>query len=929
MSGHQVQYLFDSSNGHLNILPSGNTVYIDKDDTTAKLVTANIDVNKIDINSGSAVFTNNDLTGSITLNSSGTINGSANTITGLTDLSSSKIQSGDVIIQNNNLSAVSLFTSKPDVASKITSNNFKVESAITGGSTVTTMTSDVVQLAAGTTINDVSITTTGLTVTSITSGNLTVASNNLTTTSGTLSAVEVKDASGNAKMTGGIVTATTGNVATVHSTDVNVADTATVGTLTDSTIQITGGTLSNATTITGTAITMTSGIVGFNTLTGSSAATSQIQTSKLVLGPGTIATAASVASLTGFNTVSSSTLTTSNGTDIINGNITTSVISCGTSITVPTATFGAISVTANKITLVDEVSSTKFTSGDIEMSTVGSGDAAIHKLTGLDSITSGTITTVAGMVIDGKSVSGVDNLTATNSTLATITSSKIISGSSNLQSNNFTGLNSVISETLKTKTAGGIEITSASDAHSISGVKALSIAAGGVITCGNVTITKDTDVIDGLSSATITSSLKVGNVAVSSDNISSVSHLGCSTTTATGNVTAGTFTSNNFLVSHAADTSTTTTKASVFTTSTSVGGTDGITITKTDMTGISNISTGTLVTSGLATIESLNVTNATTVGGLLTTSANIANTGSITSTGKIVGSYFEASDSSGTSTIKGSLRVEGDLKVINDTAKVIELTHEKFSTQDPVIEFNKVLDGTAPSKAGMNVDFGFINVCYDGANKVSSGVLGNVGGEANDVVFKFFHSGTYTTGGVNDTVPGTFDYAPIACNNITSDGTLQIGSVAPAGNEKIRADGDIKCTNLTTTADITSGGKLILTSAGDTISSAGKITTVSLTTQNFTQTSDRRKKENIQPIDDALSNIEKLNPVTFDWKDSKQSDVGFIAQEVREVFPELVQESSEGQLSVAYTGIVSPLVRAIQQQQEMIRKLEERLAKLE
>lgn len=67
-------------------------------------------------------------------------------------------------------------------------------------------------------------------------------------------------------------------------------------------------------------------------------------------------------------------------------------------------------------------------------------------------------------------------------------------------------------------------------------------------------------------------------------------------------------------------------------------------------------------------------------------------------------------------------------------------------------------------------------------------------------------------------------------------------------------------------------------------------------------TSDLRFKKNIAPITSALDTIEKLRGVTFDWRigeftnrnfpEGKQ--VGFIAQEVEKVLPELVTTDKEG-----------------------------------
>ena len=66
--------------------------------------------------------------------------------------------------------------------------------------------------------------------------------------------------------------------------------------------------------------------------------------------------------------------------------------------------------------------------------------------------------------------------------------------------------------------------------------------------------------------------------------------------------------------------------------------------------------------------------------------------------------------------------------------------------------------------------------------------------------------------------------------------------------------------------------------------------------------SDKRLKENIKPIESALDKVSKLQGVTFDWKESDsilkiKEDIGFIAQDVQKVIPELVRENENGMLS--------------------------------
>ena len=90
------------------------------------------------------------------------------------------------------------------------------------------------------------------------------------------------------------------------------------------------------------------------------------------------------------------------------------------------------------------------------------------------------------------------------------------------------------------------------------------------------------------------------------------------------------------------------------------------------------------------------------------------------------------------------------------------------------------------------------------------------------------------------------------------------------------------------------------------------------------QSSDAKLKTNIQPIASSLSNITRLRAVSYNWRDLvKDQGVksGFIAQELQTIFPELVTSNKEGTLAIHYTGLIPHLVKAIQEQQEMIDKL--------
>jgi hypothetical protein len=103
--------------------------------------------------------------------------------------------------------------------------------------------------------------------------------------------------------------------------------------------------------------------------------------------------------------------------------------------------------------------------------------------------------------------------------------------------------------------------------------------------------------------------------------------------------------------------------------------------------------------------------------------------------------------------------------------------------------------------------------------------------------------------------------------------------------------------------------------------------------------SDERLKENIVNATDGLDIITALRPVRFDWKKEtgieKTNQLGFIAQEVEQVFPDAVDtysnndNSEDPYKSVGAGALIPVLVKAIQEQQETITALETRLAALE
>ena len=115
---------------------------------------------------------------------------------------------------------------------------------------------------------------------------------------------------------------------------------------------------------------------------------------------------------------------------------------------------------------------------------------------------------------------------------------------------------------------------------------------------------------------------------------------------------------------------------------------------------------------------------------------------------------------------------------------------------------------------------------------------------------------------------------------------------------------------------------------------------------SYNASSDYRLKENAAPIQNALSKIDSLNPINFDWIESGDNSDGFLAHEIQAVLPYTVtgtkdevytdensgEEKTNGQPKyqvMDYAKLTPLLVKAVQEQQTIIDDLKSRIETLE
>ena len=163
--------------------------------------------------------------------------------------------------------------------------------------------------------------------------------------------------------------------------------------------------------------------------------------------------------------------------------------------------------------------------------------------------------------------------------------------------------------------------------------------------------------------------------------------------------------------------------------------------------------------------------------------------------------------------------------------------------------------------------------------------------------------------------------ALIVSGGVGIAGILNVGGATSLTGATKISDTTIS-TSTTTGALIVSGGVGI---AGDLFAR--------IVNGTFVTSSDQRLKENVEDIDNALEKVLNLNGVYFNWIDKEkygpERNIGFIAQNVESVVPELIKQNGDGFYAVNYSQITGLLVEAIKEQSVLISLLQSRLTALE
>ena len=228
----------------------------------------------------------------------------------------------------------------------------------------------------------------------------------------------------------------------------------------------------------------------------------------------------------------------------------------------------------------------------------------------------------------------------------------------------------------------------------------------------------------------------------------------------------------------------------------------------------------------------------------------------------------------GHSTVTGDLTVTGDVigtATTATTATNVTVADESTDTSCNVL-FVTSTTGNLPLKSGTNLTF----------NSSTSEL-----------------SATTFNGSLSGTATNATNAANITLTDESSDTIcFPIFATDAIGNQSVKTDSSALTYNAST----------------------GQLTAV-----DINATSDINLKKDIEVITDATELIKQLNGVRFTWKVNDRKSLGVIAQEVEELFPELVSERVDtGTKSVNYNGLVGILIEAVKELSTRVEELEKK-----
>lgn len=276
-----------------------------------------------------------------------------------------------------------------------------------------------------------------------------------------------------------------------------------------------------------------------------------------------------------------------------------------------------------------------------------------------------------------------------------------------------------------------------------------------------------------------------------------------------------------------------------------------------------------------------------------------------------VGYKFLANDATAT-----PLTISG---VTSQSADILDVTLTSGGTKTfGVNSAGVVFTGTGPSAAATNA--GNLSV----ATSATGGAIAFGSGTAAQTGALAFSANVFTvqpnlsTGSVASFAAAGITFGEITSVTSSYFGVTALTSLSVPVNA---ASGDLIGQRGTNTGAVQLGGATTNGRMDFNILTAGQFSffneTASaycgLTALAFSVSSDASLKTNIAPIANGTASVMALKPSSFNWIANAAPGLGFLAQDVQAVLPDLVQTDNHGLLGVNYDGIIPVLVKAFQE----------------
>lgn len=343
------------------------------------------------------------------------------------------------------------------------------------------------------------------------------------------------------------------------------------------------------------------------------------------------------------------------------------------------------------------------------------------------------------------------------------------------------------------------------------------------------------------------------------------------------------------------------------------------TLTGSLFTSGSNISTGSLITSGSnITTGSFIVSGSNTLSGSFLQSGSTQITGSTLLSGSLLltGSSALALRVTGSTALTGSLFVSGTVSgsFIGDGTG---LTGVASPTGSYTGSFTgSFLSHTASFKNGATVSGSLLQ---SGSTQITGSTLlsGSLLLTGSSAAALRVSGSTSLTGSLSVSGSTTLSGSVlIATSSIVQNNNL------PAILSYNTSSGVVAYT----TGSLGGGGGGAFPFSGSAEITGSLSVTGSAFVTSLTETSALRFKENIEDMNDELSNVYKLRPVDFDWKENGEGDKGLIAEEVNLIYPEFVTLNTDGTMQgIKYSKLISVLIKSVQELKDEVDSLKSQI----